>query len=168
MFTQILHLIICIGVHGFGLLARFVAYFSTSLSILVSRVCVLYHNFYCIFSCYLRPTQHGVRHLNSCAWGYNQTNMFLGDINTGTWPSRLVESRIWHSKMWSWVPRDSDLRMTALARPAAIVNNRRILLSERMLHKDYNRKCPVGKKLLVVSLKGLVAMTNWLAVNRQS
>jgi hypothetical protein len=28
----------------------------------------------------------------------------------------LGESRIWDSKMWSWVPPDSDLRMTALAR----------------------------------------------------
>jgi hypothetical protein len=50
--------------------------------------------------------------------------------------------------------------MTALARPAAIVNDRPILSLERILHKDYNRKCSVGKKLLVVSLKGLVAKTN--------
>jgi hypothetical protein len=46
----------------------------------------------------------------------NRVTLFLGDINTGTWPSRLGGSRIWESKMWSWVPRDSDLRMTALAR----------------------------------------------------
>jgi hypothetical protein len=37
------------------LLARFVAQISTFLSILVPRMCVLYHNFYCIFSCYLPP-----------------------------------------------------------------------------------------------------------------
>jgi hypothetical protein len=42
--------------------------------------------------------------------------------------------------------------------PAAIVNYRPMLSSEKLLHKDYNRKCSVGKiKLLVVSLKGLVA-----------
>jgi hypothetical protein len=35
--------------------------------------------------------------------------------------------------------------MTQLARPAAIVNNRRILSSERMLHKDYDRKGLVEK-----------------------
>jgi hypothetical protein len=35
------------------LLARFVAQISTSFSILVPRMCVLYHNSYCIFSCYL-------------------------------------------------------------------------------------------------------------------
>jgi hypothetical protein len=35
-----------------------------------------------------------------------------------------------------------------------IVNDRPILSSERMVHKDYNRKCSV-KKSLGVSLKGL-------------
>jgi hypothetical protein len=42
------------------LLARFVAQISTLSSILVPRMCVFYHNFYCIFSCYL------LRWLNSC------------------------------------------------------------------------------------------------------
>jgi hypothetical protein len=48
--------------HFFGLvlihvvlLARFVAQISISSFILVLRMCVLYHNLYCIFSCYLRP-----------------------------------------------------------------------------------------------------------------
>jgi hypothetical protein len=36
-----------------------------------------------------------------------------------------------------------------------------------MLHKDYYRKCSSEKKLLVVSLKGLVAKMNWVAVNFQ-
>jgi hypothetical protein len=44
--------------------------------------------------------------------------------------------------------------------PAAIVNDRLHLSSERMLHKDYNRKCAVEKKILVVGLKGLGAKTN--------
>jgi hypothetical protein len=39
--------------------------------------------------------------------------------------------------------------------------------SERILHKDYDRKDSVAKKNLVVSLKGLGAKTNWLAVNRK-
>jgi hypothetical protein len=39
----------------------------------------------------------------------------------------------------------------------AILKDRFILSSERMLHKDYESKCLVGIKLLVVSLKGLVA-----------
>jgi hypothetical protein len=93
---------------------------------------------------------------------------FLVDINTGTWSSRLRESRIWDSKMWSWVPRDSNPRMTALAKSTAIVNDRPILSSERMLHKDYDRKRWVENKTLVVCLKRLVDKTNWLAVNRQS
>jgi hypothetical protein len=51
--------------------------------------------------------------------------------------------------------------------PAPIVNDRPVLSSERMLNKGYDRKFSVGKKLLVVSFKGLVAKTSWLAVNRQ-
>jgi hypothetical protein len=42
-------------VYNTELLARFVAQISTCLSILVPRMCVIYHNFYCIFSCYLTP-----------------------------------------------------------------------------------------------------------------
>jgi hypothetical protein len=38
--------------------------------------------------------------------------------------------------------------MTALARPATIVNDRPILSSERMIHKDYNRKCSVGGEII--------------------
>jgi hypothetical protein len=48
--------------------------------------------------------------------------------------------------------------MTALARPAAIVNDRHILSSERMLHEDCNRKGSV-KEILIVS--GLAAKTDW-------
>jgi hypothetical protein len=51
--------------------------------------------------------------------------------------------------------------MTALVRKAAIVNDRPNLSSERMLHKDYDRKCSVGKKNPVVGLRGLVAKTDW-------
>jgi hypothetical protein len=37
-----------------------------------------------------------------------------------------------------------------------------------MLYKDYDRKYSFEKNILAVGLKGLVAKTNWLAVNRQS
>jgi hypothetical protein len=47
---------------------------------------------------------------------YNGATLFLRDINMGTWPSRLGESRIWESKIWLWVPRYSNLRVIALAR----------------------------------------------------
>jgi hypothetical protein len=49
------------------------------------------------------------------ARGYNWATLFLGDINTGTWSSRLGESKNWDNKIWSWVPRDSDPSVTALA-----------------------------------------------------
>jgi hypothetical protein len=39
-------------------------------------------------------------------------------------------------------------------------NDRSFLSSERMLRNDYDRKCSVEEKLLVVSLKELVAKTN--------
>jgi hypothetical protein len=48
--------------------------------------------------------------------GYIWATLFLGDKNTGTRPSRLGKCRIWDSKKWSWIPRDSDPGMTALAR----------------------------------------------------
>jgi hypothetical protein len=65
------------------------------------------------------------------AWAYNRATPFLGDINIGTLSSRLGESQIWDSKIWSWAPRDSDLKMTALPKTAAIVNDRPFLSSER-------------------------------------
>jgi hypothetical protein len=69
-----------------------------------------------------------------CSWG---------DINTGTWLCRLWESRVWGSKMWSCGTHTWEwLRWRG---PAAIVNNRRILSSQRMLHKDYDLKCLFGK-----------------------
>jgi hypothetical protein len=45
-------------------------------------------------------------------------------------------------------------------RPAAIVNDRLILSSERMLYKDYDRRCSIEEKNLAMSLKGLGAKTN--------
>jgi hypothetical protein len=50
------------------------------------------------------------------AWGCNWATLFLGDINMGTWTSKLGKSWIWDTKIWSWVPQDSNLRMTALTR----------------------------------------------------
>jgi hypothetical protein len=36
--------------------------------------------------------------------------------------------------------------MNALARPAAILNEKPILSHERMLHKDYDHRCSIEKK----------------------
>jgi hypothetical protein len=41
-----------------------------------------------------------------------------------------------------------------------MVNDRPMLSSERMLHKDYASKYSVEKKILVMSVKGLVAKIN--------
>jgi hypothetical protein len=75
------------------------------------------------------------------AWGYNWVTLFLGDINTGTWPSRLGESRIWDSKIWSRVPRDSDQRMIALARTSSNCKRQtRSLVRENAPHQQ-TRNC---------------------------
>jgi hypothetical protein len=44
-------------------------------------------------------------------------------------------------------------------RPSIFIKDEPILSSERMLHKDFDRKCSVGKKTLVVILKGLGSKT---------
>jgi hypothetical protein len=44
---------------------------------------------------------------------------------------RKGKSRIWDSKIWPRVLWDSDPKMTALARPVAIANDRTVLSSER-------------------------------------
>jgi hypothetical protein len=67
-FPRILLLILCIGLHGLGLLARFGAKNSTSVSILVSGPCMLYRNFYCIFSCYLPSTMPGLMYPYICSY----------------------------------------------------------------------------------------------------
>jgi hypothetical protein len=67
---------------------------------------------------------------------WRNTTLFLGDklVNTGAWPSRLGSLK-WDSKMWSWVLRDFDPRVTALARlrSNSTVNYRTVLSSERAL-----------------------------------
>jgi hypothetical protein len=67
MVSEITHLIRCIDIYGLGLLQKKF----TSVSVLVSGPCLLYHNFYCIFSCYLALAKPGLGYLNSC----NYTDM---------------------------------------------------------------------------------------------
>jgi hypothetical protein len=49
------------------------------------------------------------------SWKYNWTTLFLWDTYTGICPFRLVGSRVWGSKIWSWVPQNSDPKTTALS-----------------------------------------------------
>jgi hypothetical protein len=44
-------------------------------------------------------------------------NLFLGEINTETWSSKLGVYKLWDSKIQLRVLRDSNPRKTALARP---------------------------------------------------
>jgi hypothetical protein len=61
------------------------------------------------------------------------TTLFLGDISTGIWNSRLGESRIWDQK-WSWVPWDSDPRLTVLAPQQQTHNyNKHLVMGPRQL-----------------------------------
>jgi hypothetical protein len=50
--------------------------------------------------------------------------------------------------------------MTALAGTSSNCKLQTHPLVREDVHKDYNRKCSVGKEYCVVSLKGLVAKTN--------
>jgi hypothetical protein len=85
--------------------------------------------------------------------GYNWATLFLGCKNNyGDLGSRLGESRIWDSKMWSWVLRDSDLRMNALARVSSNCKRQTHPLVEKVLCKDYDRRCS-NKKILPWVLK---------------
>jgi hypothetical protein len=43
--------------------------------------------------------------------------LFLGEINTGTWPFTLMEFQILELKIWPLVLRDSNQRKISLARP---------------------------------------------------
>jgi hypothetical protein len=44
--------------------------------------------------------------------------------------------------------------------PGTFIRDKPIFLSERMIHKDYDRKCSVGKIESGRGLKGLDAKTN--------
>jgi hypothetical protein len=66
--------------------------------------------------------------------------------NKGTWPSRLGESRIWDSKIWSRVPRDSDPGMTALARTTSNCKRQtRSIVRESAPHQQ-TRNCLTVRK----------------------
>jgi hypothetical protein len=75
------------------------------------------------------------------AWGHDWATLFLGDVNTGTWSSRLGESQIWDSKIWSRVPRDSNQRIIALARTSSNCKQQtRSLVKESDPHQQ-TRNC---------------------------
>jgi hypothetical protein len=78
--------------------------------------------------------------------GYNWATLFLGDINTGIW------APVWgslESETVKYGHEPCGTRTSEWMRwrgPAAIVNDKPILSSESMLHKDYDRRCSIEKK----------------------
>jgi hypothetical protein len=99
--------------------------------------------------------------------GYNRTTLFLGickygelAIQVGGVSNGLESETVTcgyessGTRIWEW------LRWRG---PATIVNYTPILSSERMLHKEYNRKCSVGKhKFWSWASRGLSPRrTNW-------
>jgi hypothetical protein len=70
--------------------------------------------------------------------GYNWTTLFLGDINTGTWPIRFVGVSDETVKYGHEFYGTFDPRVTALARPRnnCTLNYRSFLSSERALQNN--------------------------------
>jgi hypothetical protein len=97
------------------------------------------------------PASRRRRRKGNHARGYNQATVFLGDINTGTWRSRLRESRIWDSKIWSQVLRDPDPRMTALAKTSSNYKWQTCSLVRESAPHQQTRNCLTDIKNLVIS-----------------
>jgi hypothetical protein len=145
MVSQILRLFQCIDFHGFGLFLGLFHKIVTSLFILVTVLSMFYCSFYCIFSCYLPSRKPGLRYLHICCYsdnvevGSNISTVALrvvGGDKKGSLESETVkygrESHGTRAREW--------MRWRG---PAAIVNDRPILSSERMLYKDCDRRCSI-------------------------
>jgi hypothetical protein len=86
---------------------------------------------------------------------YSWVTLFLGDINTGTWPSKLGSLK-WDSKIWSWVLLDFDPRVTALARPRSNCTSKlqtHPLIREGAPHQESRNRQTEKKNLIRVPLK---------------
>jgi hypothetical protein len=74
---------------------------------------------------------------------------------------RKEKSRIWDSKIWSRVPRDSDPRMTALARTSSNCKwQTRPLVRESVPHQQ-TRNCLINKNLVVSPRWVFYSKTDW-------
>jgi hypothetical protein len=83
------------------------------------------------------------RTLPNARW-YNWATLFLGEINTGTWPSMLEESKNRNNKMCFWVLWDSNLRKAELAissKEKKLKNYRTDFSSERAPHITKSVNC---------------------------
>jgi hypothetical protein len=77
------------------------------------------------------------------------------------------ESQIWESKIWTWVPRDSDPRKTRLARTSSIYKRQSRPLVWEGASQNQDRKCQ-RVIYLVMSPKWCWTprITDWLTVGR--
>jgi hypothetical protein len=80
---------------------------------------------------------------------------------------RKGKSQYWDSKIWSEVPRDSDPRMTALARASSTCKRQTRPLVREGAPQAQDRNCHTSNKDLVVSPRWvLYSKTDWLADRR--
>jgi hypothetical protein len=117
------------------------------------RYVLMGHKYYCKVFKYLSQA------------GSNNSTVDLW-VNTGSWPFRLRKSRIGDSKIWSWVLRDSDLRVTELVRASdSCKRQTRLIVREGVKHQQ-NLNC-----LTVIGIWswasdwGLWRRQNWLTVD---
>jgi hypothetical protein len=88
------------------------------------------------------------------AWGCNWATLFLGEINTGTWPSMLGESQIWDNNIWSRALLHLDSRKTALGRPSRNCKlQNHPLIREGAPHQQTHNCLTIIKRKLVTGPK---------------
>jgi hypothetical protein len=94
-----------------------------------------------------------------------RTTLFLGNINTGTWPSRLRDLKNWDNKIWTWAPWDSDPSGTALARTSSNIKLQTCPLVREGAKKITNPQLPKEnlKEKEVVGTRWVAdTRTDWL------
>jgi hypothetical protein len=81
---------------------------------------------------------------------------------------RKGKSRVWDSKIWSRVPRDSYPRKTALARASSIYKWQTHPLIREGAPQKHDRKCQTVKNIWSWAPDGgsTPRLTDWLAVSR--
>jgi hypothetical protein len=114
------------------------------------------------FLCRSVPTLYNRRpvvvQIIPCAGGVEY--LHCSPANRRRW--RNGKSRIWSIKIWSWVPRDSDPRMIALARTSSYCKRQTSpLVGENAPHQQ-THNCRDSNKNLVVSPRWMLySKTDW-------
>jgi hypothetical protein len=74
---------------------------------------------------------------------------------------RKGKSQIWDSKVWSWVPRDSDPRKTALARASSIYKRQTRPLVREGAPQKQDRNC---QRLINIGARHQDLLTDWPSI----